>query len=172
MSILNLKVKIDLSAFSFACFDQSCVLSQLRFNRLIPFFLMIVLTIGLTACQTATPPTELTPDGEIVQKAIALQLSKTEERLSQQLNTSVPILEISKIQVKQNEPVFIEDLAAYHLTGTYRLKLKLPHQEVTQRQNPFDIYLQRQAEGKTWRLLRREVKDIQAEPQWSSYLIQ
>ncbi len=140
-------------------------------RRLLSCLLILFFSLELTACRPATPPTEFTPDGEIVQKAIILQLSKTEERLSQQLNLPVPTLEISNIRVKTNEPVFINDLAAYRLTGTYRLKLTLSRQEVTQRQNPFDIYLQRQAEGKTWRLLIREVKDRMAMPQWSSYLI-
>lgn len=141
-------------------------------RRLLSFLLVLFFLLELTACRPATPPTEFTPDGEIVQKAIILQLSKTEERLSQQLNLPVPTLEISNIRVKTNEPAFINDLAAYRLTGTYRLKLTLSRQEVTQRQNPFDIYLQRQAEGKTWRLLIREVKDRMAMPQWSSYLIE
>jgi hypothetical protein len=51
--------------------------------------------------------------------------------------------------------------------------LTLPRQTVTQKKNAFEIYLQRQSEGKTWRLLQREVKDGQAgEAQWSSYLIE
>ncbi len=141
-------------------------------KRLIQVIFTVFLMVGLTACQPAKPPVEFTPDGAIVQKAIALQLEQTERRLSKQLKVPVPTFEISKINVKNNDPVFIEDLAAYHLTGTYRLKLQLPHQEVIQTKNPFDIYLQRQAEGKTWRLLSKTIKNSTTKPQWSSYLIE
>lgn len=139
-------------------------------NRWFQVIFTFVLIIALSGCQSPTPPTELAPDGEIVEKAIALQLSQTETRLSQQLKVAPPELEISSIKVKSFDPVFIEDLPAYRLRGTYNLKLILPHQQVTQRKNLFDIYLQRQVEGKTWRLLRRNLLGSQV--QWSSYLIQ
>jgi hypothetical protein len=132
--------------------------------------LTTILILLLTGCSAANPPTEFAPDGEVVENAILLQLSQTEQRLSQQLNASYPQLEISQIQVKKLDPVFIADLAAYHLQGTYNLKLILPRQEVMQKNNPFDIYLQRQIEGKTWRLLKREVISGK-KTQWKSYLV-
>jgi hypothetical protein len=141
-------------------------------QRLISLLLTLFFLLGLTACTPSEPPVEFTPDGAIIQKAIALQLEQTERRLSKQLKVLPPTFEISKIEVKNNDPVFINELAAYHLTGTYRLILQLPHRKVTQRKNPFDIYLQRQAEGKTWRLLTKTLETPTANPQWSSYLIQ
>ena len=129
-----------------------------------------ILILLLTACSVATPPTEFAPPGEIVENAILLQLSRTEQLLSQQLNVAEPQLEISQIQVKQIEPVYIDDLAAYHLHGIYNLKLTLSRQEITQKHNPFDIYLQRQIEGKTWRLLIKELLPEQV-PIWKSYLV-
>lgn len=132
--------------------------------------LITILILLLTACSTPTPPTEFAPDGDIVQKALLLQLNQTQQRLSQQLNTVNPDLEISQILVKTLEPVYISDLPAYHLQGTYTLKLTLPRQAVTQKNNRFEIYLQRQVEGKTWRLLKRDVTPT--ESQWSSYLVQ
>jgi hypothetical protein len=141
-------------------------------KRLISLILTLFFWLGLTACTPSEPPVEFTPDGAIIQKAIALQLEQTERRLSKQLNVSPPTLEISKIQVKKNDPVFINELAAYHLTGTYRLVLQFTHRKVTQQNNPFDIYLQRQAEGKTWRLLTKTLETPTSSPQWSSYLIQ
>lgn len=127
--------------------------------------LAIILIFCLTACGRGTPPLELAPDGDIVQKAIALQISKTESILSQKLNATPPQVEVSNVKVKQIEPLYINKLAAYHLQGTYNLKLSLPRKKVIQKNNPFDIYIQRQAEGKTWRLLRKE-NDL-----WRSYLI-
>jgi hypothetical protein len=133
-------------------------------------FIAAILLILLTACSTPTPPLEFAPDGDIIQKAIALQLSQTQQRLSQQLNASRPKLEINQINVKKIEPIVVANLAAYHLSGTYYLTLRLPRQKVKQSNNYFDIYLQRQIEGKTWRLLKREV-DSSQKTQWSSYLI-
>ncbi len=141
-------------------------------HRLVYTLWMMALLLWLTACSTPTPPLEFTPDGETLEKAITLQLNLTQQRLSEQLKIAAPTLDISNIKVEKNEPVFINDLAAYHLTGTYQLKLILPRQEVTQRKNPFDIYLQLQAEGKTWRLLWREGRNAASQPQWSSYLIE
>jgi hypothetical protein len=130
-----------------------------------------ILIILLTACTAATPPLEFAPDGELIQKAIALQLSQTEGRLSKQLNAIRPEFEINQIRVKTIEPVFVEALPSYHLQGTYNLKLKLSRQEVNQRSNRFEIYLQRQIEGKTWRLLRQQI-NFTGKSQWFSYLIE
>ncbi|NES81262.1 MAG: hypothetical protein F6K10_07540 [Moorea sp. SIO2B7] len=134
--------------------------------------LAVILIELLIACSAATPPTELAPNGEVVQKAIALQLNQTEQRLSKNLIASSPKLEISKIIVTELKPLFIAQLPAYHLQGTYNLKFILPRQQVNQQNNRFDIYLQRQKEGKTWRLLKREVYRNNAGEKWRSYLIQ
>lgn len=140
-----------------------------RFLRLI---LVSFLILVLNACSSLTPPKEFAPNGEMVKKAILLQLKQTEETLSEYLLASSPQIEISQINVKKLEPIYVAKLPTYHLQGTYNLKLKLPRQKVTQQSNPFDVYLQRQVEGKTWRLLRRDLHEGDAKPQWSSYLIQ
>ena len=134
-------------------------------------YLAAILIVLLTACGSPTPPIELAPDGDLVQKAIALQLSQTEQRLSNRLVASLPELEVSQITIKQLESLFIAKLPTYHLQGTYNLKIKLPRQQVTQKQNRFDIYLQRQAEGKTWRLIKRQASSTDGQPKWSSYSI-
>ncbi|PSF36245.1 hypothetical protein C7H19_13640 [Aphanothece hegewaldii CCALA 016] len=135
-------------------------------------FIIPLLILMLNACSSLTPPIELAPNGEIVKKAIALQLKQTETALSESLMASSPQFDLNQIKVKNIDPLFIAHLATYHLQGTYNLKLKLPRQKVTQQSNPFDIYLQRQVEGKTWRLLRRDLHDDDAQPQWTSYLIE
>lgn len=133
--------------------------------------LIITLILLIGACSSATPPRELAPGGDIVKRAIELQIDRSEQRISEYLTASPPKLEINKIAVKQIEPIFVGDLAAYHLQGTYNLTLKFSRQQVTQNKNSFDIYLQRQAEGKTWRLLRRDFDRAKNSIQWSSYLI-
>ena len=112
----------------------------------------------LTACGTPRP------DSDIVSKAIARQIAAQYADLSEQLDAAVPELAISGISVKLVETMKMGKLPTYHLQGTYNLQLDLPSQQVQQQQNPFDIYLQRQAEGKTWRLLRREGGE-----KWLSY---
>jgi hypothetical protein len=127
--------------------------------------------LTLIACQAEKPPLEFAPAGAVVQQAIVFQLERTQTALSQQLNAPTPGFEVSKINVENIEAIAVNNLPAYHLRGVYNLKLILPRQTVTQKRNPFDIYLQRQSEGKSWRLLRREIDPRTDREQWSSYLV-
>ncbi|YAI82725.1 MAG: hypothetical protein ACQJCO_03960 [cyanobacterium endosymbiont of Rhopalodia sterrenbergii] len=132
---------------------------------------LISLSSLIVACNSPTPPIEFAPDGEIVEKAIVLQLTQNFQRLSNQLKTTLPQLKINHIQVKQLDSILVAQLSTYHLQGTYKLKLMFPRQLKEQKENRFDIYLQRQIEGETWRLLRREYNLPDETPQWKSYLI-
>lgn len=127
--------------------------------------------LGLWACQGDKPPLEFAPDGAVVQQAIAFQLERTQAELSRQLHTPPPRLNISQITVQTIEAIVVNRLPAYHLSGVYNLKLFLPRQTVTQTKNPFDLYLQRQQEGKSWRLLKRDIDPRTETVQWSSYLV-
>jgi hydroxypyruvate isomerase len=137
---------------------------QMKTSWYQPIFAAILILL-LTACNAPTPPTEFAPDGSVITKAISLQLSQTQERLSSSLSAAVPRLKLDSVNVTLIEPVYIAKLPAYHLQGNFNLTLQLPHQRVRQPHNSFDLYLQRQVEGKSWRLLRK-VSD-----QWQSYLI-
>ncbi len=127
--------------------------------------------LTLIACQAEKPPIEFAPAGAVVQEAIVFQLERTQTALSQQLNAPTPGFEVSNINVENIEAIAVNNLPAYHLRGVYNLKLILPRQTVTQKRNPFDIYLQRQSEGKSWRLLRRDIDPRTDREQWSSYLV-
>ncbi len=142
---------------------------EIVLNWLGKIYWLIIIILLLNGCALRTPPTELAPNGEIVKSAIALQLTQTEQTLAQQLNLAAPEINISNIRVQKLKPLFIAQLATYHLQGKYNLKLKLSHRQIAQKNNFFDIYLQRQAEGKTWRLLKKESKGERGE--WSSYLV-
>jgi len=116
----------------------------------------------------------------MIKHAIARQLTLTEDRLTTQFNRSTPTnFDVKNLKVKMLNPLYIADLPTYEVSGTYTLKLNLPRQEITQQKNEFDIYLQRQAEGKTWRLLIRdntassssEEKSEEQVTAWASYLI-
>lgn len=101
--------------------------------------LILVLVLLLNGCSGVEP------NKEIVENAIALQT-----RLLQQQLQQISKLEISHVNVTQKQPLSIDKLTGYRISGTY--DLKLPKQRLSQQKNPFDIYLQRQKEGKTWRL--------------------
>lgn len=128
-------------------------------------FTAIVLVL-LTACGNIG----LEPSSRLVQRAIALQVEQTQQQLSQQLGLNVFGFEINRVAVTKQEPLMIQNLAAYHVQGTYNVTLKLPRR-VTQ-QNPFDIYLQRQKEGKTWRLALPQSTGNDPKLTWVTYLIQ
>lgn len=139
--------------------------------RMVSVVLAAIFLLPLTACGTSTPSLGLAPGKPLVQKAIALQVSQTQQHLTQQLQSSLLKFEITNVTLKQLEPLFIEGLPTYHVRGTYNLKMKLPQHQATQQQNPFDVYLQRQQEGKTWRLAIPQVTSNNTNPTWQTYLI-
>jgi hypothetical protein len=141
-------------------------------RRWLKSILMLVLVLMITACQSQSAPQEFAPSGEIVKKAIAFQFERAQRQLSQQLKAEPPSFDISQINVKQLDPIVVADLPTYHLQGTYQLQLNLRHQPVTQRKNPFDLYLQRQSEGETWRLLIKNPNLADQTSPWASYLIE
>lgn len=131
---------------------------------------IIIFTITLSGCGTNTPALGQAPSKQLVKKAVALQVSQTQQQLTQQLQSSPPKFTITKVALKQLEPLFLGGLPTYHFLGTYTIKLGLSEQE-TQQKNDFDIYIQRQKEGKTWRLAIPENKDKTAKSIWRTYLI-
>lgn len=137
-------------------------------RQILPILIIFVFLLLLTACGSPKPPLTFAPDGDIVKRAIAVQLEQTQESLSDKLTTSLPELQISKVKINQLEPLYLGKLPTYHLQGDYHLTLKLSEEKVEQQDNQFDIYLQRQIEGKTWRLLKEESES----EEWRSYSLQ
>jgi hypothetical protein len=135
---------------------------------MVRLILTAILLVLLTACGTVG----LEPSSQLVQRALRLQLEQTQQQLSQQLSLNFKGFEISQLVINQQEPLVVQDLPAYHVRGTYDLTLKLPRRRVTQPQNPFDIYLQRQKEGKTWRLALPQSSSKDNNLTWRTYLIQ
>jgi hypothetical protein len=107
-----------------------------------------------------------------VEKAIALQLEKTQQQLNQQLDLDFQGFKINHLSITQEKPLTIQNLITYQVRGTYDLTFKLPKRKLTQANKPFEVYLQLQKEGKTWRLLLPEQSRKDTEPVWHSYLIQ
>lgn len=133
--------------------------------------LMVVLVITLTACGASTPSLGLAPTKQLVEKAIAFQVNQSQQQLTQQLQSSAEKFEITQVKLKQLEPLFVEGLPTYHILGTFTLKVKLPQRQLVQENNPFNVYLQRQKEGKTWRLALRQDTEKNTQPTWRTYLI-
>lgn len=134
-------------------------------KRIFSLLVVLVLALTISACGSPTPPKTFAPDGKVIERAIAVSIEQAQQNLSNQLTTSIPESEITKISVSQLEPLYLGKLPTYHLQGTYRLTLKLSDTKVEKQDNQFDIYLQRQIEGKTWRLLKQEPET----EQWLSY---
>lgn len=140
-------------------------------QRWLQGILSLVLILLLVGCSGGKPPLSLAPKGEWVKKAIALQVRQSQDLLSENLKATNPDINISGISIKAIEPIYMAHLATYHITGSYNLEIDLPNQTVTQKGNIFDIFLQRQKEGKTWRWLKREILNSGEDEMWTSYLV-
>lgn len=135
---------------------------------------LVFLFTTLTACGAAVGPPR-----DLVERAIALQFSQTEEELIQVLypgTTQFPPFSIDHIKITDQKPLKIDELRSYRIRGTYNLTLAFPERAVTQRDNPFEVYLQRQVEGKTWRLARRQLDQKAADQKaaketWTTQLV-
>lgn len=154
---------------------------QNSLRLIVRIFWLVIIAIALISCGQKTPAMELAPDRQIIKRAIAIEIEKTEQALSQQLEAFVPKLKISDLRVEKIEPIYIAKLPTYHLQGKYNLKLKLPRRQATQTDNSFELYLQRQTEPdlsvpsqqeaiqspEIWQILKREKNSS-----WSSQAIQ
>jgi hypothetical protein len=133
---------------------------------MIRFVLTGILLLLMTACTSLA----LLPTYDLVEKGIMIQLEQTQQGLQQKVDLDFQKFDIKGVSITQQQPLNIGNLPAYHVQGTYDLIFKLPNQEISQLQKPFDIYLQIQREGKSWRLLLPEKKD-RIPSIWHSYLI-
>jgi hypothetical protein len=134
---------------------------------MVRLFLTAVLLILLVGCNNIG----LLPTSELVQKAIALQLKQTQQQLNQQLDLNFQGFKIQHLKIRQEQPLTIQNLPAFRVLGTYDLTFQLPKRQLTKLQQPFDVYLQIQQEGKTWRLLLPDKASKDTERVWRSYLI-
>ncbi|MBW4582769.1 MAG: hypothetical protein KME42_24645 [Tildeniella nuda ZEHNDER 1965/U140] len=123
----------------------------------------MLLVVLLTACGLPIAA----PSHKLVERAIEQQMRQTQADLNQQLrlNMQPTDLNIKRVVIAKQEPLIIENLNAFRVRGTYNVTTKLPTRQITEQQNPFEVYLQRQKEGKTWRLAHLE-SDENGEPIW------
>ncbi|MDC0835095.1 hypothetical protein AY599_15315 [Leptolyngbya valderiana BDU 20041] len=130
--------------------------------------LFVILVWLLAACSSVP----VLFDRDLIERAILLQFQQNQEHLASQLKLSqTPDWSVDRVSVDFNEPLTIQDLPAYHLKGTYNLIVDLPTGRKTRKKQPFDLYIQGQKEGKTWRLARYFRSKNESEPTWKTYLI-
>lgn len=134
---------------------------------MVKLVLTAILLLLLTACSFGTP----SPNKQLVKKAIAISMQETQQQLSQKLNLDFRELQIDSLSIKQRKLMTVEHLPAFRIQGTYDLNLKLPKRSIEQPQKLFDIYLQLQREGKTWRLLLPPGAN-EDNSMWHSYLVE
>ncbi|MEB3178051.1 MAG: hypothetical protein VKL59_03280 [Nostocaceae cyanobacterium] len=134
---------------------------------MVRLIVILILAVLLTSCSTLV----LTPTTQMVEKAIALQLDITKQLLQQKVDLDFQGFEINHLRIKKQKAVNYQKLPTYHIQGTYDLTFKVPDKKVSQPQNPFDIYLQLQKEGKTWRLIFPEISGKENKTVWRSYLV-
>jgi hypothetical protein len=138
---------------------------MIKLIRLISTLFLIFLT---TACNLV-----LVTNKDLVEKAIALQINLSQEQITQQFRQkSTPPLKINRVVITDVESLKLEDLPTFRVRGSYDFTLEYPQREVIHKQNPYQVYLQQQKEGKTWRLLRPQKNQGTNETQWFSYLIE
>lgn len=131
--------------------------------------ILIGILLGiLTACGSLGT----VPSNQLVQKALAIQLAQTQQQLNQQLKPVAPIkIEIARFKITSKQPLVGQNLPIYRVQGKSDLTVQLQKRRIKQQQKPFEVYLQRQNEGKTWRLLLPEASSKGNISNWRSYLI-
>ena len=125
--------------------------------RMLRAICAIALAFLLTACGS----TGQKPSKDVVQHAIALQLEQTQQLLSEQLrlDTDPAKIQVNRVKIAQQTPLQIQNLQSYRIKGNCDFTVKLPKRAVVQKNAPFEIYLQSQIEGKTWRLAYLKTDD-------------
>jgi hypothetical protein len=162
--------------------------------------LVIVVALGLGGCGVL----QSHPSNQIVARAVALQVIESQRQIAAEMQaTSDPMhfppaaddlnaalaevgLAVRRVKIRHWQPLIIGDLTGFQVQGTYDLDM-LGSDRPPRRHNPFEIYLQRQSEGKTWRLARPDWTAAatpgrsdeamhqdrpDAQPHWTTYRLQ
>ncbi|CDN10924.1 MAG: hypothetical protein HRU34_14435 [Richelia sp.] len=83
------------------------------------------LLVFLTACGNGVFP----PNRSLIKKAIAIQLEKTQQELSEQLDLDFQGFEIDHLAIAKKISLMVQHLPSYHLQGKYDLKFKIPQHD-------------------------------------------
>ena len=113
-----------------------------------------LISLSIVGCDSNQATLALSPQPEIIEKALRIQLDKKYQQISQQLNTKRPQFKIIKINITQIKPAIKKfELPTYQLEGSYQMILRQGKSKRKKITNKFQLYLQRQSAGKTWRMI-------------------
>lgn len=139
------------------------------FGKQIKWIIYISIVILCVSCTVEKPPLEFAPSPSIIEKALTFKVEYEQKSLSRQLTEKKLNFTITEINIKKIEPIILFDLPTYHLEGNYKIKFSKNSHQNTSVTNTFNLDLQRQSTGKTWRILLKS-KDKKS-VKYSSYLI-
>lgn len=146
---------------------------------------VLSLTIALAGCSAARGGM---PPMAVVERALGLQALLTQAALSGAALSghwpTVDDLDVSDhatgqplpfsplpwehLQIEGRSPVVVDELPAVAVRGHY----DLVGAGGDRRRFPFEVILQRQRRGQTWRLAKRQPRADGAPPRWSTYRLQ
>lgn len=142
-------------------------MQSVKIKSILKIILLGVLLGVLSACREIGPG----PNIFLIEQGILMHLSQTQGQLIQQLGTNPPELEITRITIKKQKPLLIEELQGFEIQGKYDLTVHLPKRDIVQANKPFDLYFQRQQKAQTWRLAVPDAGNGD-EKHWATYGIQ
>jgi hypothetical protein len=111
------------------------------------------------------------PSKTVIQQALQLQVAQTQASLSQQLKLPAPTVGVRQIRVGDRSRLRIGDLPAYRIRGQFDLQPRQGRRQQSIKRSPFELYMQRQPEGKTWRLAVPAGSTTGLEQDWRTYAL-
>ncbi|MGD1902069.1 MAG: hypothetical protein ACFB9N_07495 [Geitlerinemataceae cyanobacterium] len=134
-------------------------------KRLLASCLTVFLALAIAGCDRFGPNADLP-----LEAALLRQAQFGQEQLVGQLRFDLePTLRVRHIRVRSRRDFDIQGIPSYAVRGTYDLELEFPSRTLSRQRQPFELYLQPQAEGTTWRLAKLD--DAISPPQWRTYLL-
>jgi hypothetical protein len=134
-------------------------------RRLLAGCLTLLLTIAMVSCDRLNPNADLPLETALLRQAQFGQ----EQLLSQLRLNPAPVLHVRHIRVQSRRDLLIQNTLSYAVRGVYDLEIEFPQRTLTRHHQPFELFLQPQAEGETWRLAKLD--DTVDPPQWKTYLL-
>ncbi|WP_126147371.1 hypothetical protein [Synechococcus elongatus] len=129
-------------------------------------WLALVLVLVLSACTAFG-----LPDRAVIRAGLTLQLQQTETQLSDQLRLATPIIRVQKLKIRDRKPLDIGGRPAFQVLGQATWQLQQSGQKQQIKAQPFELYLQRQPQARTWRLAIPQPSSQSDRQEWSTYAI-
>ncbi len=125
--------------------------------------LVVLLSLLLTACMGQ-------PGRDVVRAGLQVQLEQTQQELGRQLRLEPPRVKVTRVRVAAVSPLTIGDRPSFRVEGDYDWRQGRAEQATLSAQVPFEIYLQRQVQARTWRLAR-PAGETEGQQRWRTFYI-